>query len=167
MRVRVCVCVVQLYGVFYATSFLDLFRRPRQVSTSSLGLTVTVQSDEQYLFLVGHSDSSLFITLTWKVKSTSSRFTRVAPTRRRHHRDSSPGASRLSVPGSSLRLRRGEDDPQRAPPPPEPPPRPGGRDDGHAQVAAALRRAQRPAGTYAAAAASDFHTTIKNNQPEY
>ncbi|XP_069003442.1 sortilin-related receptor isoform X1 [Embiotoca jacksoni] len=42
---------VQVYGVFYATSFLDLYRSPRQVRTTSLSLTVTVDSDEQYLFL--------------------------------------------------------------------------------------------------------------------
>uniref|UniRef100_A0A3Q3EAT1 Sortilin-related receptor n=1 Tax=Labrus bergylta TaxID=56723 RepID=A0A3Q3EAT1_9LABR len=42
----------QVYGVFYATSFLDLYRSPRQLSTSSPSLTVTVDSDEQYLFLV-------------------------------------------------------------------------------------------------------------------
>ncbi|XP_039986583.1 sortilin-related receptor isoform X1 [Xiphias gladius] len=42
----------QTYGVFYATSFLDLYRRPRMVRTTSLSLTVTVDSDEQYLFLV-------------------------------------------------------------------------------------------------------------------
>ncbi|XP_013882871.1 sortilin-related receptor [Austrofundulus limnaeus] len=41
----------QVYGVFYATSFLDLYRRPRQVRSSSLSLTVTVDSDEQFLFL--------------------------------------------------------------------------------------------------------------------
>uniref|UniRef100_A0A672I0N3 Sortilin-related receptor n=1 Tax=Salarias fasciatus TaxID=181472 RepID=A0A672I0N3_SALFA len=41
-----------VYGVFYATSFLDLYRSPRQVQTSSVSLTVTVDSDEQYLFLV-------------------------------------------------------------------------------------------------------------------
>ncbi|KAI9999595.1 hypothetical protein NQD34_018369 [Periophthalmus magnuspinnatus] len=41
-----------VYGVFYATSFLDLYRRPRLVHTTSLSLTVTVDSDEQYLFLV-------------------------------------------------------------------------------------------------------------------
>lgn len=40
------------YGVFYATSFLDLYRSPRQVVTASLGLTVVVDSGEQYLFLV-------------------------------------------------------------------------------------------------------------------
>lgn len=46
-----CLCV-QVYGVFYATSFLDLFRSPHQVTTSSLSLMVSVESDEQYLFLV-------------------------------------------------------------------------------------------------------------------
>uniref|UniRef100_A0A8C3A547 Sortilin-related receptor n=1 Tax=Cyclopterus lumpus TaxID=8103 RepID=A0A8C3A547_CYCLU len=45
-------CSWTLYGVFYATSFLDLYRSPRQVGTASLSLTVTVDSDEQYLFLV-------------------------------------------------------------------------------------------------------------------
>uniref|UniRef100_A0A8C6SI35 Sortilin-related receptor, L(DLR class) A repeats containing n=1 Tax=Neogobius melanostomus TaxID=47308 RepID=A0A8C6SI35_9GOBI len=40
------------FGVFYATSFLDLYRSPRLVRTTSLSLTVTVDSDEQYLFLV-------------------------------------------------------------------------------------------------------------------
>lgn len=49
----VCVCArVQMYGVFYATSFLDLYRSPRQFSAASLSLTVVVDSDEQYLFLV-------------------------------------------------------------------------------------------------------------------
>jgi len=48
-------CVLQLYGVFYATSFLDLYRSPRQVGTASLSLTVTVDSDAQYLFLVSPS----------------------------------------------------------------------------------------------------------------
>lgn len=47
------VCV-QVYGVFYATSFLDLYRSPSSVNTTSLTLTVTVASDEQYLFLVSH-----------------------------------------------------------------------------------------------------------------
>uniref|UniRef100_A0A4W4GF62 Sortilin-related receptor n=1 Tax=Electrophorus electricus TaxID=8005 RepID=A0A4W4GF62_ELEEL len=42
----------QVYGIFYATSFLDLYRRPCTVNTSSTSLTVTVESDEQYLFLV-------------------------------------------------------------------------------------------------------------------
>ncbi|KAG8002285.1 Sortilin-related receptor [Nibea albiflora] len=41
-----------MYGVFYATSFLDLYRSPRQLRTTSLSLMVTVDSDEQYLFLV-------------------------------------------------------------------------------------------------------------------
>lgn len=45
-----------MYGVFYATSFLDLYRSPRQVRTSSLSLMVTVDSDEQYLFLVSLLD---------------------------------------------------------------------------------------------------------------
>ncbi|KAM7413680.1 hypothetical protein PAMA_020860 [Pampus argenteus] len=42
----------QTYGVFYATSFLDLYRNPRLIRTTSLSLTVTVDMDEQYLFLV-------------------------------------------------------------------------------------------------------------------
>ncbi|KAG7237028.1 hypothetical protein INR49_032873 [Caranx melampygus] len=42
----------QMYGVYYATSFLDLYRTPHLVHSSSLSLTVTVDSDEQYLFLV-------------------------------------------------------------------------------------------------------------------
>ncbi|XP_061538012.1 sortilin-related receptor isoform X2 [Phycodurus eques] len=42
----------QVYGVFYATSFLDLYHRPRQVNTTLTNLTVIVDSDEQYLFLV-------------------------------------------------------------------------------------------------------------------
>uniref|UniRef100_A0A3P9AR38 Sortilin-related receptor-like n=1 Tax=Maylandia zebra TaxID=106582 RepID=A0A3P9AR38_9CICH len=41
-----------VYGVFYATSFLDFYLSPRQVRTPSVGLTVTVDSDEQFLFLV-------------------------------------------------------------------------------------------------------------------
>ncbi|KAG7282266.1 hypothetical protein CRUP_033793 [Coryphaenoides rupestris] len=43
----------QVYGIFYATSFLDLYRNPcsTKVSASSQA-TVTVDSDEQYLFLV-------------------------------------------------------------------------------------------------------------------
>lgn len=50
---RACVCVcAQMYGVFYATSFLDLYRSPRHFSAASLGLTVVVDSGEQYLFLV-------------------------------------------------------------------------------------------------------------------
>lgn len=43
---------MQTYGLFYATSFLDLYRRPRQLSAASLSLTVAVDSEEQYLFLV-------------------------------------------------------------------------------------------------------------------
>ncbi|XDV32386.1 hypothetical protein PO909_003231 [Leuciscus waleckii] len=42
----------EVYGVFYATSFLDLYRRPHRVNTTSTSLTVIVDSDEQYLFLV-------------------------------------------------------------------------------------------------------------------
>ncbi|XP_073673926.1 sortilin-related receptor [Garra rufa] len=42
----------EMYGVFYATSFLDLFRRPHRVNTTSSSLTVIVDSDKQYLFLV-------------------------------------------------------------------------------------------------------------------
>lgn len=38
--------------MFYATSFLDLYRSPRQLSAASLSLTVVVDSPEQYLFLV-------------------------------------------------------------------------------------------------------------------
>ncbi|XP_014833530.1 PREDICTED: sortilin-related receptor-like [Poecilia mexicana] len=44
-----------VYGVFYATSFLDLYRSPHQVQSTSLSLSVTVDSDEQYLFLVSRS----------------------------------------------------------------------------------------------------------------
>ncbi|XP_048015876.1 sortilin-related receptor [Megalobrama amblycephala] len=42
----------EMYGVFYATSFLDLYRRPHRLNTTSTSLTVFVDSDEQYLFLV-------------------------------------------------------------------------------------------------------------------
>ncbi|XP_077396383.1 sortilin-related receptor [Festucalex cinctus] len=42
----------QVYGVFYATSFLDLYHSPHHVTTTLTNLTVTVDSDEQYLFLV-------------------------------------------------------------------------------------------------------------------
>uniref|UniRef100_A0A3Q3AY67 Sortilin-related receptor n=1 Tax=Kryptolebias marmoratus TaxID=37003 RepID=A0A3Q3AY67_KRYMA len=41
----------EVYGVFYGTFFLDLYRNPRQVRSSSLSLTVTVDSGEQFLFL--------------------------------------------------------------------------------------------------------------------
>lgn len=48
-----CGCLsVQVYGIFFATSFLDLYRSPHSVNTSSSSRTVTVDSDEQYLFLV-------------------------------------------------------------------------------------------------------------------
>ncbi|XP_046891253.1 sortilin-related receptor isoform X1 [Hypomesus transpacificus] len=42
----------QVYGVFFATSFLDLYRRPHCVNTSASSITVTVGGNEQYLFLV-------------------------------------------------------------------------------------------------------------------
>uniref|UniRef100_A0A672QD42 Sortilin-related receptor n=1 Tax=Sinocyclocheilus grahami TaxID=75366 RepID=A0A672QD42_SINGR len=42
----------EMYGVFYATSFLDLYRRPHRVNTTSTSLIVIVDSDKQYLFLV-------------------------------------------------------------------------------------------------------------------
>uniref|UniRef100_A0A8B9H7G1 Sortilin-related receptor, L(DLR class) A repeats containing n=1 Tax=Astyanax mexicanus TaxID=7994 RepID=A0A8B9H7G1_ASTMX len=41
----------QMYGVFYATSFLDLYRRPQSVNSSG-SLIVSVENDEQYLFHV-------------------------------------------------------------------------------------------------------------------
>ncbi|XP_059494976.1 sortilin-related receptor isoform X1 [Stegostoma tigrinum] len=41
-----------VYGVFFATSFLELYRNPKNVTSSVNNLTVTVSSDEQYLFLV-------------------------------------------------------------------------------------------------------------------
>ncbi len=41
-----------MYGVFYATSFLDLYRRPHRVNTTSTSLTLIVDSDKQFLFLV-------------------------------------------------------------------------------------------------------------------
>ncbi|CAB1347775.1 unnamed protein product [Coregonus sp. 'balchen'] len=45
-------CSWTVYGIFFATSFLDLYRSPRSVYTSASSRTVTVDSDEQYLFLV-------------------------------------------------------------------------------------------------------------------
>lgn len=60
-----CCLSVQVYGIFFATSFLDLYRSPHSVNTSDSSRTVTVDSDEQYLFLVSsppiplHPDSSL------------------------------------------------------------------------------------------------------------
>ncbi|XP_059930371.1 sortilin-related receptor [Gadus macrocephalus] len=44
----------QVYGIFYATSFLDLYRSPRSASGSGAAgqTTVQVEPDEQYLFLV-------------------------------------------------------------------------------------------------------------------
>uniref|UniRef100_A0A4W3H7Z2 Sortilin-related receptor n=1 Tax=Callorhinchus milii TaxID=7868 RepID=A0A4W3H7Z2_CALMI len=41
-----------VYGVFFATSFLELHQSPRNVSSEMTKLSVTVDSDEQYLFLV-------------------------------------------------------------------------------------------------------------------
>ncbi|XP_057695606.1 sortilin-related receptor [Corythoichthys intestinalis] len=42
----------KVYGVFYATSFLDLYYNPHLVHTNFTNLMVTVDSNEQYLFLV-------------------------------------------------------------------------------------------------------------------
>lgn len=42
----------QVYGIFYATSFLDLYQNPQSVTTSLHDTTVLVGGDEQYLFLV-------------------------------------------------------------------------------------------------------------------
>uniref|UniRef100_A0A8B9E5E2 Sortilin related receptor 1 n=1 Tax=Anser cygnoides TaxID=8845 RepID=A0A8B9E5E2_ANSCY len=42
-----------VYGIFYATSFLELYRSPHNATTTSHNITVIVQRDEQYLFLVG------------------------------------------------------------------------------------------------------------------
>lgn len=44
---------LQVYGIFYATSFLELYRSPHNATTTSHNITVIVQRDEQYLFLVG------------------------------------------------------------------------------------------------------------------
>uniref|UniRef100_A0A8C5JCH0 Sortilin-related receptor n=1 Tax=Junco hyemalis TaxID=40217 RepID=A0A8C5JCH0_JUNHY len=41
-----------IYGIFYATSFLELYRSPHNSTTSAHNATVLVQRDEQYLFLV-------------------------------------------------------------------------------------------------------------------
>lgn len=48
-----CALPPQVYGIFYATSFLELYRSPHNSSTSAHNITVLVQRDEQYLFLVG------------------------------------------------------------------------------------------------------------------
>ncbi|XP_041425155.1 sortilin-related receptor isoform X2 [Xenopus laevis] len=40
------------YGIFYATSFLELYRNPKNVTTTLHNATVIVNRDEQYLFLV-------------------------------------------------------------------------------------------------------------------
>lgn len=45
-------CFYQVYGIFYATSFLDLYRNPKSLTTSLHNKTVIVSKDEQYLFLV-------------------------------------------------------------------------------------------------------------------
>ncbi|XP_050777882.1 sortilin-related receptor isoform X4 [Gopherus flavomarginatus] len=41
-----------VYGVFYATSFLELYRNPYNTTTALHNITVIVNRDEQYLFLV-------------------------------------------------------------------------------------------------------------------
>uniref|UniRef100_A0AAY4CL48 Sortilin-related receptor n=1 Tax=Denticeps clupeoides TaxID=299321 RepID=A0AAY4CL48_9TELE len=41
-----------VYGIFYATSFLDLYRSPFTHNSSSTNLAVIVDTNEQYLFLV-------------------------------------------------------------------------------------------------------------------
>uniref|UniRef100_A0A5F9DAM4 Sortilin-related receptor n=1 Tax=Oryctolagus cuniculus TaxID=9986 RepID=A0A5F9DAM4_RABIT len=41
-----------VYGIFYATSFLDLYRNPSSLTTPLHNATVLVGKDEQYLFLV-------------------------------------------------------------------------------------------------------------------
>uniref|UniRef100_A0ACB8EXP6 Sortilin- receptor n=1 Tax=Sphaerodactylus townsendi TaxID=933632 RepID=A0ACB8EXP6_9SAUR len=41
-----------VYGVFYATSFLELYRNPSSANTTLHNITVIVSRDEQYLFLV-------------------------------------------------------------------------------------------------------------------
>lgn len=48
-----CALPPQVYGIFYATSFLELYRSPHNSTTSAHNITVQVQRDEQYLFLVG------------------------------------------------------------------------------------------------------------------
>uniref|UniRef100_A0A8D2LH51 Sortilin related receptor 1 n=1 Tax=Varanus komodoensis TaxID=61221 RepID=A0A8D2LH51_VARKO len=41
-----------VYGIFYATSFLELYRNPKNATTTLHNITVIVNRDEQYLFLV-------------------------------------------------------------------------------------------------------------------
>ncbi|XP_053307342.1 sortilin-related receptor isoform X2 [Spea bombifrons] len=41
-----------IYGIFYATSFLGLYRNPYNINTTLHNATVLVSRDEQYLFLV-------------------------------------------------------------------------------------------------------------------
>lgn len=43
---------MQTYGLFYATSFLELYRNPQNITTMLHNITVIVNRDEQYLFLV-------------------------------------------------------------------------------------------------------------------
>uniref|UniRef100_A0A8C2T8I6 Fibronectin type-III domain-containing protein n=1 Tax=Coturnix japonica TaxID=93934 RepID=A0A8C2T8I6_COTJA len=43
---------LHVYGIFYATSFLELYRSPHNTTTTFHNATVIVQRDEQYLFLV-------------------------------------------------------------------------------------------------------------------
>lgn len=57
------------------------------------------------------------------------------------------GAGCLSLSGSSLRLRSGENDPQREAATQEPPSSASGHDTGHAEVAAALRCPEHTSGT--------------------
>lgn len=49
---------IQVYGVFYATSFLDLYRNPKSLTTALHNSTVIVSPDEQYLFLVSRAGRS-------------------------------------------------------------------------------------------------------------
>ncbi|KAL7981562.1 hypothetical protein Chor_005650 [Crotalus horridus] len=42
----------QIYGIFYATSFLELYRNPSNATTALHNMTVIVNRDEQYLFLL-------------------------------------------------------------------------------------------------------------------
>ncbi|XP_078282958.1 sortilin-related receptor isoform X2 [Rhinoraja longicauda] len=41
-----------VYGIFFAPSFLELYRNPKYVNSTKSNVTVMVNSDEQYLFLV-------------------------------------------------------------------------------------------------------------------
>lgn len=44
--------LAQTYGIFFATSFLDMYHGPHSETSNSSSVTVTVDADEQYLFLV-------------------------------------------------------------------------------------------------------------------